>query len=902
MNTAANNEVYDDVEGLIDLRSVWFGFRRRAALFVGVVVAIFAGIAAYAFLSTELYTAEASIIIEPKNQVFAYGAEVLPQNAADPTRVDTEVELLRSRAMALRVSSRLLASEQGGDAAQINNADKRNNDFFSRRLADIAQDLARLQSSESDAGPSSDLGPTPGDANVVDGPEDQDTSQPDAGEIAADASASSSGDRAASTSAADAIDAEGSLENVSNDEGVGGADDFVTANDIVETDSASESDGAKLASANETGAADDGDLQLTELPEAGRSVDTAFIYMLMKNLEIQRIGTTFLIEIRHSHSSPKMAADIANAYAEEYILQQLEAQYDELRQANNWIDARLAALREEVRAAETAASNYRAEQGLVDVTGESFSEKAISGIATELSAARTNLASVRARYETVRELVASGAPVDSISEVMTSPVIAELRRQEVELYRELAELKVRYGDRHPEVLKAREDYAELSQQFEREKNRIIDSLRSEVNFAAAQVRSLERNLGEAQIDMASSNAAMVTLLELERDIDATRGVYEALLNRQKELNERDQLANANARIIARAEPPSEPTRPRKKLILAGGLLLGLLFAGASTFTAEALDTRVRNTQDIRREFGPNAPVVLIPRIQSRMLFRNRRCDDIVRQYILEKPESLFASSLRDLRMYLKAAEREGGVDRAPTIAVTSVFRNEGATTTAFALASTLATGGKKVAFINHSSPSEQFFKNTADLEEVAPRRLPKAQMDMADAGEDANGALAESSLAVAADGERHGGAGDLTTVEETKNSVSRTTEIELLPPRTVCGVEHMEIDTDAYAFEEFDVAAFDRLVANMREEFDYIVIDAPSILSKNEGSMVAAAAEYTILVTEWCSTTRGAARAATQRLLHMGATILSFVVTKVDRKQKYYFRPEDQQFFYQKNV
>ena len=91
------------------------------------------------------------------------------------------------------------------------------------------------------------------------------------------------------------------------------------------------------------------------------------------------------------------------------------------------------------------------------------------------------------------------------------------------------------------------------------------------------------------------------------------------------------------------------------------------------------------------------------------------------------------------------------------------------------------------------------------------------------------------------------------------------------------------------------------MIEDIRADFDYIVVDAPSVLAKNEGSVIAAAADLTVLVMEWCSTSRGAARAATQRLVDMRATILSFVVTKVDEKQRFYFRPEDRQFFFRRS-
>ena len=515
----------------------------------------------------------------------------------------------------------------------------------------------------------------------------------------------------------------------------------------------------------------------------------------MNNLEIQRVASTFLIKIRHSHPSPEKAAEIANAYAEEYILQQLEAQYNELRQANKWIDARLSTLRQEVRRADAAAAQYRAEQGLVNVTGESFSEKAVTGIATELAAARTELASVQARYDTVQSLSASGLSYDAISEVISSEIIGEMRTQQVTLDRKLAELRVRYGARHPEVLKTREEYISLTNQIEREKRRVVETLRAEVGFASAQVRSLEQNLARAQSDMALNNEALVNLMELERDIDASRGVYEALLNRQKELNERDQLANANARIIARAVSPEAPSKPKKTLILGGGLILGLLVAGASAFTAESMDMRIRNTHDIRREFGPNAPVVLVPRIQSRLLFRHRRCDDVVRQYIQEEPDSLFAESLRDLRMYLKLAERD--MTQAPTIAFTSVFRGEGTTTTAFAFASLLAAAGKSVAYIEYPSRVSHVFKKAdprVSYSEKQTLRLgtPLTAEDETAAADTESDEAAENSTQLMGDRVQ-----DLRRdVASTEGRELEVAEHRMVTDRTVCGVDVMELESN----------------------------------------------------------------------------------------------------------
>ncbi|MEM9015112.1 MAG: exopolysaccharide transport family protein [Pseudomonadota bacterium] len=847
MTTDRNAPSYDEVENLIDLRSVWVGLRRRAGLFAAVAATVFSAVAAYAFLTTELYTAETSIMIEPKTQVFAYGQDVFPQVAADPKLVDTEVELLRSRAMADRVSRRMGEFNSGALVAdgQANTYPTSAN-FFEKRLSDVAADFANLQS------------------NIRPGPS-----------VGAESSSEQS-----STATENATADEPQLRDVSFDQ-TGAAT----------PDTANISDGLAASS-----------VELAAKAPLALDVDK-----MLSRLEIQRVGTTFLVKIRYSSPSSEESAIVANAYAEEYILEQLEAQYSDLRQANQWIDARLSVLREEVRTAEEAAAMFRAEQGLVEAKGSSFSEQAMSGIAAELAAARTNLASLRARYNTVRALVSSNASIDSISEVMSSPMVAELRRQQTEINRTRAELNVRYGDRHPELKKINEEAAELDSQLDREVRRIVDSLRAEVSFAGAQVSSLERSMTEAQGDLVSNNTAAVELQELERDTEATRGVYEALLNRQKELNERDQLADANARIIARAEPPATPSKPRRKLVLAGGVMLAFLVAGISSFAAEALDNRIRNTSDIRREFGSAAPVVLIPRIQSRLLFRQRQSDDVARKYIVEENDSVFADALRDLRMHLKAAER--GIEGAVSVAFTSVFKGEGKSTTAFSFASLLAQSGKRVAFIDCAIAPHDFVDSDhqlTDMRETAgqPQLLeshrqsdgPHAVSDGDDASIDIDIDVEQPQTEAAIDQ-----ISNMRDRQLTAHSEAGALEVyDIRPKEKRCGVIMLEFDGGANPFDDFDMNAFDRSLESVSDEFDYIIVDAPAVLNKPEASVIAAAADFSVVVTEWCMTTRDAAAAAVQRLMDARARILSFAITKVDEKQRFYFRPEDRNFYFKK--
>jgi succinoglycan biosynthesis transport protein ExoP len=84
---------------------------------------------------------------------------------------------------------------------------------------------------------------------------------------------------------------------------------------------------------------------------------------------------------------------------------------------------------------------------------------------------------------------------------------------------------------------------------------------------------------------------MVTLRELERDVQASRAVYESFLVRARETGEQERLDTKNIRVISRAEPPQGRSFPPSNLLLAvGALLLGV---GAGSGIVIMRDTRGR---------------------------------------------------------------------------------------------------------------------------------------------------------------------------------------------------------------------------------------------------------------------------------------------------------------------
>src|SRR3546814_1368068 len=88
--------------------------------------------------------------------------------------------------------------------------------------------------------------------------------------------------------------------------------------------------------------------------------------------------------------------------------------------------------------------------------------------------------------------------------------------------------------------------------------------------------SLKQNMGRA-------NASEVRLRALEREATANRSLFENFLSRLKETTAQENLHQADARIISRADLPNRPAFPRTKLLIAGAALASLGIAMSVAF-------------------------------------------------------------------------------------------------------------------------------------------------------------------------------------------------------------------------------------------------------------------------------------------------------------------------------
>lgn len=596
--------------------------------------------------------------------------------------------------------------------------------------------------------------------------------------------------------------------------------------------------------------------QVSEVPsdeEVERFTRERVIGAVQSGLRVSRLGLTYVINISFESESPRKSAQIANAFADSYLFEQLEAKFDATSRANEWLNERLAVLREEVKVAESGVEAYRLQSGLLSAEGSSLTEQQISDLTAQLVIQRAEYEEAEARLNSVQSQMARGSSADTIGEVLSSQVISDLRRQQAEVARRRAELSSRYGALHPDIQKVEREAIDLQAQIDQQVRRIVSSLESEVDVARQRVRSLESSVAKIRTELASNNRSQVRLRELERDAEASRTLYESFLSRFKETGEQQDVASADARVLSRAAIPTGKSSPKTTLNLALGLVLGAIAGAGLVFLLEMLDGGLMTGAQIERDLGV-AYIASVPIVQTGVLGTIKKLtgDRVLPQdYLVDKPLSSYTESYRTLRssIVLSNVDREQKV-----VSITSALPGEGKTTSAYCLGRLSAMSGAKTIVVD------------CDLRR---RLLSKA--------------LGDDKLEV---GLLQYLAGQ-TNLHDVIVKDSRTS-CELLP------LAHTKYTPS----DVFGSRAFKVLIETLKSEYDLVILDTAPILPVAETRAIANLSDTVVLVAKWRKTNKDAVASAIDILEDVGAHLSGVLLTQVNPKARSRYGYGDYGYYY----
>ncbi|MEE9315400.1 MAG: GumC family protein [Rhizobiaceae bacterium] len=295
---------------------------------------------------------------------------------------------------------------------------------------------------------------------------------------------------------------------------------------------------------------------------------------LQENLTVSRVNQTFAINIGVETESPEKSMTVANAIARSYIADESGARSSAAKNASEDLLGRLATLRGLVQVSEEAVEKYKNENDLIVAGGQLVSEAQLSRLNDQLAIAQVQTGEARTRAKQARKADPSDIISGSLPSSLTNSGITQLRSEYAKIQAKASTLAVKLGARHPKRVAAAVELNSIRTSLRREIKRMIASSQIDFKTAKARETDLIAQINQLKMVVSSSRVAMVKLREMEREVVANRKVYEAFLERSREISELENIRSESARLISVAALPLKKKGPNRKLIVAAGGVLG----------------------------------------------------------------------------------------------------------------------------------------------------------------------------------------------------------------------------------------------------------------------------------------------------------------------------------------
>jgi succinoglycan biosynthesis transport protein ExoP len=303
-----------------------------------------------------------------------------------------------------------------------------------------------------------------------------------------------------------------------------------------------------------------------------------------ERLSITRVGFSYVINISFQSHNPDHAAEIANAVADAYIVDQMNSKYQSTRRASVWLQDRIKELRDQVSAAERAVVEFKQKNNIVSTGGDkqNLSQQQVTELSSQLVVARASTAEAKARLDRINSVLNAVLPNasfgETVADTLKSDVVSKLRTQYLELAAREADFSAKYGHDHLAVVNLRNQMREIRNNIFAELKRLGETYKSDYEIAKQRQEGVQNELAQAVSQSQNTDTASISLRELESTAQTYKSLYDNFLQRYMEAVQQQSFPITESRVISPASRPLIKSHPKTELVLAiagiGGILLG----------------------------------------------------------------------------------------------------------------------------------------------------------------------------------------------------------------------------------------------------------------------------------------------------------------------------------------
>ncbi|RUV92167.1 exopolysaccharide transport family protein, partial [Mesorhizobium sp. M1A.F.Ca.IN.020.04.1.1] len=311
-------------------------------------------------------------------------------------------------------------------------------------------------------------------------------------------------------------------------------------------------------------------------------------------LNVYGVEKSRVIAVEFSSNNPKLAAQVADAIAQAYLASKGIAKMESNTAATGFLGPEITDLQNRVKDAEAKVAAYRAQSDLLMGGNNSvLATQQLSELSSELSRVRANRAAAEATADSVRKALQNGGTLDSVPEVLSSELIQRLLERQVELRTNIADLSTTLLDNHPRIRALKSQLADLNGQIRNEAQKILKGLATQAQTAKAREDQLVQEVNTLKAASARAGEQQVELDALQRDANAQRQQLESYMASYREAASRADrnYLPVDARLLSKAQVPTEPYFPKIGPITGAAAAASLLLMAISTLLRELFSGR-----------------------------------------------------------------------------------------------------------------------------------------------------------------------------------------------------------------------------------------------------------------------------------------------------------------------
>lgn len=553
--------------------------------------------------------------------------------------------------------------------------------------------------------------------------------------------------------------------------------------------------------------------------------------ILLKQLSINPIRLSRLVDIRFTSSDAAFSAKLANAWAENFIQTNLERKVQATAYGRDLLQRQLAQSKAKLDESQRQLVAYASAEQIINLpaqagNGKTTAERSI--VADDLAALNAALSAATAERIQAEARYREGGRAGASTEALRNPAINNLRQRRAELAAEYQRLMVQFEPGYPAAKALQSQIDQLDRSITREEGRVSGSVQAEYREAVARERGLLERVEQLKASYLDLRRRSIQYNIYQQEVDTNRALYDGLLQRFKEIGVAGGVGVNNIAVVDPADIPQRPSSPRLLVNLLVALLASLGVGIALAFALEHVDEAIADPAEVERQLG--LPLLgTVPKVEGQT----------PREALLDRKSALVDAYIA-IQTNLSFTT-EHGVPRS--FAVTSTRPNEGKSTTALALATSLARAHRRVILVD------------GDMRSPSVHHL---------GGVDHDRGLSNFLS----------GQDDIDTmIFEMADLGFTAMSAGPIPPN---------------AAELLTGTRLPALIQRLLERYDHVVVDSPPVMGLADASLIAAHVEGVVYAVESQSIRSSMVKTALARLASARVRVIGGVLTKFDPRRAHH--------------